>query len=131
VVPDTEGEGAAAIGAEAEEATNDGEGAAATTAGAEVATTDGDAGEAAADEEACTLLDEGTGATLLGLGAGFAEEVATGLLEGGEEASGQKVMRRLTLSAWQATCTCVSSGTKNAVLQLSVVQVAPWPSHPP
>jgi len=72
---------------------------------------------------------------------GFAaeEEGATGvgeatcLLDEGAAAvdpSGQKVISKLTSFVWQATWTHVSSGWKNAVLQSSVKQVAPWPSQP-
>ena len=39
--------------------------------------------------------------------------------------------RRLTLFVSHCTCTQVSSGLWNAVVQLSLVQSAPVPSQPP
>lgn len=56
---------------------------------------------------------------------------AGGFCCGAEAEDPQKVISKPTSLDWHETCTWLSSGTKNAVLQSFVAQVAPEPSHPP
>lgn len=59
------------------------------------------------------------------------EDVSEPELVTKSDALAQKAMRKLTLLSWHPTCTWLSLGWKNAVLQFADEQVVPWPLQPP